>query len=162
MQYGPTFHRFNIIIYRVCPVLGDGSGLAGQDYAGEVDVVIGDMVDDVYVDFVAVAAALILCCSVVADYKALFLISLVEDLGVDMEESPVLEGEMGDWIFSMGYSCFEVVHSVELVEPSSEFTVSDSRAAVVIELNHFELVSHKMGGNVGCESSTETVTCYAE
>lgn len=69
---------------------------------------------------------------------------------------------MGDWVFSMGYSCFEVVHSVELVEPSSEFTVSDSRAAVVIELNHFELVSHKMGGNVGCESSTETVTRYAE
>lgn len=162
MQYGPTFHHFNIIIYQVCPGLGDGSGLTGEDYAWEIDVVIGDVVDDVYVEFVAVAAVLILCCGIIANCVPLFLVSLVEDLGVDVEESPVLEGEMGDWIFSMGNSCFKVVHSVELVEPSSEFTVSDSRAAVVIELNHFELVGHKMGSNVGCESGTKTVTCYAE
>ncbi len=142
MQYSATFHGFNIIIYRVWAILGDGSGLTGENNAWEIDIVIGHVIDHVCVEFIAIAAGLVFCWCIIADYIALFLISFVEDFSVDMQESPILEGEMGHWIFSSRYSRLEVVHSVELVEPCSEFTVSHARAAVVIELNHFELVCH--------------------
>lgn len=150
VQYSPTFHRFNIIIYQVWPVLGDESGLAGKNYAWEVNIVIGNVVDDVCIEFVMVTAALILCCSIIANDVALFFVSLVEHLSIDVQESPVLQGEMWNWIFTSGHSCFKVVHSIDLIEPCSKFAVSDSRTAIVIKLNHFELIGHKMGSNVGC------------
>ena len=53
----------------------------------------------------------------------------------------------------MGHSGFEMVSAVDIVEPDSEFGISDSWRSVGVVLDDFDAIGEKMSGGVsgdGC------------
>ena len=128
-----------------------GSNLAGQHNSSEVNTVIRHMIERTGIQLVLITAALILSLRVVAHHVSCSYFPLVEDLGVHVLESPILEGQMRHWISVVGHSRLESTHSVEVVEPGCEFGISHPRAAEVVKLCDLVLVGHEMRSSVSGE-----------
>lgn len=94
-----------------------------------------------------------------ADIPALLHSSLVKHFSVHVQEAPVLLGQMGYWVPSVGYSRLEVIFSVDLVEPNCKFWVSNSGRAKSVKFSNFRFVSEEMGSCMGRDSSSEAVAC---
>ena len=88
-----------------------------------------------------ITAGFVLSMLIVAYFSSFFHGSSVEYLGVNVEEIPFLQGEMGNWISSVGDSCFEMLFSIHLVEPDCEFRITYSWRSKIVELGNFDFAS---------------------
>ena len=95
------------------------------------------MIKHISVNFVLITAGFVLSVLIVAYFSSFFHCSSVEYLGVKVKEAPILKGEMGNGISSVGDSCFEVFFSIHLVEPDCEFRVTHSWRSEIVELCDF-------------------------
>lgn len=88
------------------------SKLTGKNDGGEVNVIVRHMIERAGIEFVLITACLILSLRVIAHSIPSPYFSLVEDLSIDMLESPILEGKMRHWISMVCDSSFESTHSI--------------------------------------------------
>ena len=98
------------------------------------------MIVDICVEFVLVTAFFVLTMIVITYDCSLLYSSFVENFGVDVQKTPVLEGKMRNWISSMGHSSLEVTTSVHFIEPNCKLCVSDPWGAIVVKLCNFHLI----------------------
>lgn len=120
------------------------------------------MIERTGVQLVLITAALILGLSVIAHHIPCPDFPLVEDLGVHMLESPILEGQMRDWISVVGHSSLEPTHTVEIIEPGCELGISYPRTSKVVKLCDFVLVSHEMGCGMGGQCCSQTMPGHSK
>lgn len=120
------------------------------------------MIENIRVQLVAVTAFFVLASRVIAYYSSLTHFSLVVYLGVHVQETPIFEGQMGDWILAVGDSGLEVIVSEQVVEPGSELGVSDSGASEVVELSDFVFIGHEVRGSVGGERGSQAVASHTK
>ena len=96
------------------------------------------MIQHISVNFVFITAGFVLSVLIVANFSSFFHCSSVEYLGVKVEETPILQWEMGNWISSVGDSCFEMFFSIHLIEPDCEFRITHSWRSEVVKLGDFD------------------------
>lgn len=113
------------------------------------------MVLDIDICEVTVAAVFVLASHIVAHYVAVFHLSLVEDFGVYVKESPIFKRKVRHWITTMSDTSFEVPSpSVLLIEPNSELSVSHTRTSIVVKISDLVFVGKQMSCNVSGYSSS--------
>ena len=107
------------------------------------------MIIDIGIEFVLITALFILTMFIVAHSCSFLYSSFVENLSIEMEEAPVLEGKVRHWISSMSHSGLKVITSIQIVEPYSEFDVSNSGRAKVVKLSHLDFIGQQVGYCMG-------------
>lgn len=136
--------------------------MAGEDDSSKVNVVIGNMVQGIGVNLVLVAAVFILTRCIIADHMSLAHLSFIEDLSIDMQKSPILEGQVRYWVLAVGHSGFEAVLSELVVEPCCELGISHPRTSKIIELSDLIFIGHKGGGGMSGERGSQTVSSHSD
>lgn len=139
-----------------------GSNLASQHNTSEVNIVVRHMIERTGVQLVLITAALILSLSIITHHVPCAYFSLVEDLGVHMPESPILEGQMRHRISVVGHSRLESIHPVEVIEPGSELGISHSRTSEVVKLSDLVLVGHEMCSGMSGQCCAQTMSGHSE
>lgn len=136
--------------------------MAGQDDAGEIDIVIGDMVKCIRVYLVFIAAVLVLSGRVIANNTSLAHFSLVENFSVHMQKAPIFEGKVRNWILSVGDSGLEVVMTEQVIEPGSKLGISNPWTSEIVELSDFILVRHQMSSGMCGQSRSQTMSSHTK
>ena len=120
------------------------------------------MVVDINVEFVLVTAFFVLPMIIVADDCSLLYGPFVENFGVDVKETPVLEGKVRHWVSSVGHSGLEVIFSIQIVEPNCKLGVPDSWVAIVVKLSHFDLIGQEMSYSMSGQCSSQAMPCHSK
>ena len=113
------------------------SSLAGDDDTCEINIKIADMILNVHISEVFIAAVLILSWKIITNGMTIFHLTFIENFSIYVEKSPVFERQMRNWISAMGDSRFEVRWwSILLVKPYCEFSIPYSWTSIVVEISN--------------------------
>ena len=136
--------------------------LTGQHYSRKIYSVVSHMVQHISVQFVLIRTVFVLTTCIVAYHCSFFHHPPVKHLSIQVQKSPILQGQVGYWVLSVSHSRLKVVLPVDLVKPDCEFCIPNSWTPKSIQVCNFRPVRQQMGCCVSSNSCSQTVSCYSK